>query len=141
MRSFIYLLAAVLMIECICALPLDQTKIEPIYLGKIYHIEPIMISGAGTGISSNALNQSLWKSDTGFNFAPRPNYALFMDSLDIRAYHTPTIVNFLSDDFIPPGMNYSYYIPALGNFASPNWMPSRDIHLYHIPAITDFLIY
>mgnify|MGYP000977377556 CR=1 FL=1 len=141
MRSLIYPLVAILMIECICAQALDRTEKEIIDLGKNYHPEPIIISGAGAGLSSSSLNQSLWKSDSGFNFAPRPNYALYTNSLDIRAYHTPTIVNFLSDDFIPPGMNYSYYIPVLGNFASPNWSPSRDIHLYHIPAITDFLIY
>jgi len=143
MRSQLYILAAVLAIMLtFSGAGLDQSRKAPIYLGMNYYQEPVKLGGATYSVpeQSRELRPSFWPSGPGFNFSPNPNYALYMDSLNISEYHVPSIVNFLKEDFSPVGINYSYHAPSLGDFASPNWSPTRDIQIYHVPAITNFLM-
>ncbi|TFH49712.1 MAG: hypothetical protein E4G89_04425 [Methanothrix sp.] len=143
MRSQLYILAAVLAIMLtFSGTGLDQSRKAPIYLGMNYYQEPVKLGGAAYSLpeQSRELRPSFWPSSSGFNFSLNPDYAIYMDSLNISEYHVPSIVNFLKEDFSPVGINYNYHAPALRDFASPDWRPTTETQIYHVPAITNFLM-
>ena len=112
----------------------------PIYLGRSDLPQVVML---GRNASSSPWNQMpwypLWPRDSDFRLPSAARFTPVRDPVDIGLYHVPSIVEFLSPDYKPEGINYTHYIPALGEFASPGWIPPKDSRLYHVPAITSFL--
>lgn len=131
MRS-LPLLLALLLTPVLGLLPSEEVSAppEPLYLGRSTPPETVVLGASG----SWAALYPLWPlgPDTSTGFRP------VVDPVDAGLYHVPSIVDFLSPDYRPEGMNYTYHVPALGEFIQDG-SQSKDYHLYHVPAIASFL--
>jgi hypothetical protein len=121
----------------------DLNGKAPIYLGMNHSPQTILLGASPHvfSIQPERAGPLLLSNDSGFRFTPYPysaNYSA-LNSLNVSEYHVPSIVEFLREDVVPTGINYSYHVPSLGNFTRPDWSPTSDIQYYHVPAITNFL--
>lgn len=148
MRSLSHSLAQIMLLVMIVSLsgqglpqPEDRDRINPIYLG--WHEDPKMVELGGWRIyqkdDAGISWYPLWPYESGFWGQSAPRFIPAEDPLNIGEYHVPSIVEFLSPDFRPEGIDYSYYVPALGRFASYSWTPTENNYIYHVPAIASFL--
>jgi hypothetical protein len=112
----------------------------PVYLGRADLPQVVMLGRNASFSPRNPMPwYPLWPGDSDFLLPSAARFTPVRDPVDIGLYHVPSIVEFLSPDYRPEGINYTNYVPALGEFASPGWVPPKDSRLYHVPAITSFL--
>ncbi len=144
MRHLQFLLAGALaLLLAFSATGSDLTGRTPVYLGMNHSPQTILLGAYPHAFSGQPERAGplLMSDASGFRFTqyPYPGNFSSSDILNVSEYHVPPIVEFLQEDTIPKGINYSYHTPGLGDFASPNWSPTGDIQFYHVPAITNFL--